>query len=453
MKYKLFSLFFSFIQCFLIIPLKYLPIYKINNSTHSDIYNSIINTKLYAKIELGIPKQNIEIPLDFESNDFYISDINFKNNDSKVELNPDIKYYDSYKSISLFPLEDIYLDGNNFYLGEYSKDIFYFNDTKYELEFYLPIKLKKIESGGIGLLLNTLSYNSDRTFLKRIKEKGLIEDYYLSIIYNNDNISLIIGKLPHELNDITNINDFNIDNLKYTNAEIQNGIVKNIFHIDDIIINQNNKIYTFEEIEKIELDYHLGGIELPIILLPIYDNFFGENIYKQKCFKEELDIPKKISFFFCKNDNIIKNIIYQDFPNIEFYNKELNTNFSLDLNDLIYIKNNYIYFLLFFDYSNKTNNHEIVMGKPFLKKYQFSFAPDKKLLFYYDKSQKKMKIDEIIINNDKNIFVIIIAVIIAFITIFILFFMFLKFYFSRYRKKTKKAYELEDEYIYDPRND
>ena len=36
------------------------------NSTHSDIYNSIINTKLYAKIELGIPKQNIEIPLDFE---------------------------------------------------------------------------------------------------------------------------------------------------------------------------------------------------------------------------------------------------------------------------------------------------------------------------------------------------------------------------------------------------
>ena len=452
MKYIFSFIFFSGVYCYLIIPLKYLPIYNINNSSHSEIYNSIINTKIYAQIEMGIPKQSIEIPLDFNSNDFYISDILFKSSNNKL-YNSNIKYYNSSISISLFPLEDIYLDGNNFYLGEYSKDIFYFNDTKYELEFYSPIKLKKIESGGIGLLLNTLSYNSDRTFLKRIKEKGLIEDYYLSIIYNDDNVSLIIGKLPHELNDITNINDFNIDNLKYTNAEIQNGIIKNILHIDNIIINQNNKIYTLEEIQKIELDYHLGGIELPIILLPIYDNFFGENIYKQKCFKEELDIPKKISFFFCKNDNIIKNNIYQDFPYIEFYNKELNTNFSLDLNDLIYIKNNYIYFLLFFDYSNKTNNHEIVMGKPFLKKYQFSFAPDKKLLFYYDKNQKKMKIDEIIINNDKNIFVIIIAVIIAFITIFILFFMFLKFYFSRYRKKTKKAYELEDEYIYDPRND
>ena len=331
MKYIIFSLFFSFIQCLLIIPLKYLPIYKINNSTHSDIYNSIINTKLYAKIELGIPKQNIEIPLDFESNDFYISDINFINNDSKVELYPDIKYYDSYKSISLFPLEDIYLDGNNFYLGEYSKEIFYFNETKYELEFYLPRKLKKQESGGIGLLLNTLHYNSDRTFLKITKKKGLIENYYLNIFFNNYNIFLFIGKLPHEINctvykdlNLSKNFNFNKDEMIMINSEIEKGIIKNRINIDKIMIaNQNKNLYNLNSIKKIELNYHLGGINAPNVLLPIYEKMFEEFISKKQCFKGELTIPKKLFFFYCFNDDIIKNRIKQKFYTIEFYNKEI----------------------------------------------------------------------------------------------------------------------------------
>ena len=126
MKFKLllFFLCFQLNFCYIMIPLKYLPIYKNINYSHSEIYNSIINTKLYAEIEIGIPKQNIEIPLDFNSNDFYISDIHFKNFYSNDKYFSDIKFYNSSKSISFFSLEDIYLDGNNFYLGNILKKYF-----------------------------------------------------------------------------------------------------------------------------------------------------------------------------------------------------------------------------------------------------------------------------------------------------------------------------------------
>ena len=59
MKYILQFLFFNNVFCYLEIPIKYLPIYQSINSNSQDIYNSIINTKLYAELEIGTPKQNI----------------------------------------------------------------------------------------------------------------------------------------------------------------------------------------------------------------------------------------------------------------------------------------------------------------------------------------------------------------------------------------------------------
>ena len=56
------------------IPLKYYPYYKYDNSTPSSIIKGIIYTKLYASLELGTPKQTVEISLQFYSNDFFISD-------------------------------------------------------------------------------------------------------------------------------------------------------------------------------------------------------------------------------------------------------------------------------------------------------------------------------------------------------------------------------------------
>ena len=456
MKYKLLFLYFSLYYCYLFIPLQYKPIYRYNNDSHPEIYNSIINTKLYAKIYIGIPKQNIEIPLDFNSNDFYISDINFKYFDSNGKLYTDIKFYDSSKSTSLSSLEDIYYDGNNFFLGEYSKDIFYFNETKIDLEFYLPIKLKNEDSGAIGLLLNTISFNSERSFLKTIKNKYLIENYYWSILYFDDNIFLFIGKLPHELNYkltkfMNNDFDYNFDNMTIINAKVENGIVKNIININKIKIHQNEKEYCLDDIKTIELNYHSGGIEFPIILLHFYENIFAEYIYKKKCFKEELHEPKNIYFFYCYNDNLLINEIKHIFPVVQFCSN-INFDFYLEFNDLFYTKGNFIYFLIFFDDSNNKNISKITMGKPFMKKYKFSFNPEKKQIFLYSNNKKKNENDDSNLNelnNNENTFKIIIASICAFIFICLFIYLFTKIYLLKKINRKKKANELEDEFEYE----
>ena len=52
----------------------------------------------------------------------------------------------------------------------------------------------------------------------------------------------------------------------------------------------------------------------------------------------------------------------------------------MNVNDIIYVKDNYVYFLLFYSSSQK---NKWTLGKPFLKKYPFIFDPDSKNIGFY----------------------------------------------------------------------
>ena len=58
---------------FVKIPLKFYPSKIFNESNPSTIFNNMVMRQLYAKIEIGTPKQTIFIPLELEKNDFYHS--------------------------------------------------------------------------------------------------------------------------------------------------------------------------------------------------------------------------------------------------------------------------------------------------------------------------------------------------------------------------------------------
>ena len=62
------------IKLYIIIPLDFIPVFKFNETNSSHIMRNVVYTKAYSNIEIGMPKQMIQIPLDFESNDFYISE-------------------------------------------------------------------------------------------------------------------------------------------------------------------------------------------------------------------------------------------------------------------------------------------------------------------------------------------------------------------------------------------
>ena len=102
-----------FSNCQLKIPLKYFPYYKYNDSTPSTIFLGLVKQQLYANIDIGTPKRTIQIPLAFESNDFYIADL--PKNDYESDRFNDLMFYNATSSSTYKGDEDdehYYLDKN-----------------------------------------------------------------------------------------------------------------------------------------------------------------------------------------------------------------------------------------------------------------------------------------------------------------------------------------------------
>lgn len=98
---------------------------------------------------MGNKKTTIQLPLYFESNEFFICNISKKEFGSKYFS--DIKLFK--KSESMKEINNGYLDisGYSFNSASLCIDNFYFNNEKYSMEFYLPYETDVILSGGIGM--------------------------------------------------------------------------------------------------------------------------------------------------------------------------------------------------------------------------------------------------------------------------------------------------------------
>ena len=467
-----FSLFFNFIFlrlsfCYVIIPLKFLPVYKINDTTPSSIMRNIIDTKAYATIDLGTPKQSIQIPLNFDSNDFYISEqgkYEFSRDPSKFA---DLQFYNSSSSNSCEKVEEKLYDGDNFDYSSYYKDIFYFETKEVELEFYLPIIVNQPESGGIGLQLwpkleeTTSTVDDKRTFLKKLKNNKLIDEYYWSIFYNskdyyNKEGFILLGSLPHNLGtDLGYYKKeyFNSLYMQSINAEIWVDILKYRFKVDDVYaFKGNNKeakindIYFPENatnLKNIEINYHFSGIQISNRFQSYFEQYFAKYISNKECFFGNFTLASRKYFFYCKNDKDLISKIKKDFPGFNFKSNQINFNFELVADDLFVEKNNYVYCIMFF---SSSPGDMWIMGRPFLQKYQFIFNPDNKYINFY------FNLDKINNGNTEftnNIYIILIVAISASLfIILILGYLAYKFYFQLKSLKKKRANELDDDYDY-----
>ena len=158
--------------------------------------------------------------------------------------------------------------------------------------------------------------------------------------------------------------------------------------------------------------------------------FFGN---KDKCSYNEIEFKKQKYFYYeCDNNTNI-----DDFEPIVFIHQELEYNFTLDKNDLFIDFNNKKYFLVVF--KKEYYEERWILGKPFVKKYQFIFDYDAKIMQFYD-NKNGANINE----NQKNgnqILLYILLIILGFIVLSLGIYIGNKFFG---KKKKKKANELED---------
>ena len=231
-------------------------------------------------------------------------------------------------------------------------------------------------------------------FLYQLKNLGLIDHISFNINYTSDNngfvnINIDPDELSPNLYSNKNKHSASVKDLKssYTNeigSYLWNLEINSIYHIND---------------EKKEVVINSGSSQdkYSALLNPTYGLIKGSESYKnlieKDFFKKLIDsnicsasnINNKL-FYSCKANN--KNEIKEKFPTLYFHHQEFNYKFELNFNDLFYIKNDIIYFLIYFVQSSNNDDKysqasEWILGKPFLQKYQFSFDEENKNIFFY----------------------------------------------------------------------
>ena len=450
--------------CFIKIPLKFYPCKIFNESNPANTFNNMVMQQFYAKLEIGTPKQTILVPLELEKNDFYISKYDsYIFNEKYTKYN--LKNFQETSSTSFYTMKDdqdnIYY-GTNFLQALKVKDLFFFGDKKTELEFYLADTLNEIIPGELGLQLdpvndlNSAFETREKSFLKKLKNNGMINNYVWTILYNNDannkdaDAYLYIGDYLHDIGDISsNLKNikFNKDSLSSVNGYVYHKTVLPQFEMSKLVLfkgNDPNNIVNDIKLGKnyfrVKLDYNLCGVQASEIIRVFLESnvFTPENHCHKSIFKYSTDF----TFYYCdKNPSTISQI-KTNFPSLKFIHQDFNFNFTITVDDLIVEKDDYFYFLIFFSNYQK---YDWRLGRPFLNKYNFMMDQDgKKVLFYSEKEEISLPGVQ-----SKSLVVILIILIIVFLV--------LGFVFARriYKSKFKKPMNiLEDnfEYTIDPNN-
>ena len=385
-----------------------------NNSL---IFKSLFSNNLISQIEIGYPKQKINIYLSSKDYEFYIEEnltnesyYNYNNSTFSKKKSNEMEFFDS-----------------PYYSGFYMQDIFTFKNTNNSeiainnFSFILSNNLIGKGYSTIGLNYYNPSDDYNINFLKQLKEKKVISNYTWNLKYlDNNNGIITFGSFPHMYNNL-----FLKENLRFTSTSFnENNLDWNIF-FDKIIFNNNKEQIIFKGSTICELNLERDLIKAPFE----YKFIFIKYIFNQsKC--EEVNVSTNI-FYICDK----KTKIYK-LPSIQFKSRDLNFTFEMTYKDLFKEINGKLFFLIYFNKLDKNQFKFWILGKPFIKKYQFIFEQEKRLVGFYQ-----------IIENPISYFKLQVTLICILSSIIIILWI-LVFRFFKYKIRKKRINEIEDIYDY-----
>ena len=472
MKYIFISLYFLFNYSLsqIVFPFKIrenfvikypLPINETKINIKKYLYHILNDYEFISEVEVGIPKQKVEVMFDFFDNYLVIISHTKSTNPFFYNISTtykEIKQNDPDCKIQIFnpfTINEILHLKNKFYDN---LDDFILSKDEQDHEFVILFSkvLPKINNQNdglkysssnvieIGLLIDT-KYNKNHgiynPFLNEIQEKGFInkkthflyffEKYGKKYNYKNSltNITnspyyeglVVFGKYPHEL--LPNIYD--IKNLSFTDTflityeyipdeEIEWGV-----EFDEIYLQYNNGKKDESDIYKGVFNFYADYILCPY---PFYDEikkFFKPLFDNKICFEEQN--TRNINgdgniyrMIYCKYEEFKKDYL-ETFPKLVFKLKlkDFDEIFEFTYKDLFRpVYNNKYYLCLLFirrmsGSQDMTEPPTWYLGRLFMNKYQFVFDGDNKKVGYYkmpipEEKETPEKTDEIITDDIKT---------------------------------------------------
>ena len=337
----------------------------------------------------------------------------------------------------------IYIDTDK---GPKNAKIDFVFSPRNEPDYIKNVVLRPYTCFTLGFLL-TYIYNIEEVekiddislnLIFQFKRQKLISSYNWFIEYDskdNEKGKIILGAKPYEYNG----GKYKEEYEKVMNAPKRddNKIYWDIT-VNEIYVGKKTK-YPIEFYLSCSLEPSLG-----VIIGPVgYKNFMNEYLFnplikEEKCFKSN-NILDEYIIYYCKKD-MKKHLKDSDFNNISFLHRFFGKEFELNYEDLFEEIGNYIFFKVFFS----TKEYQMWrFGKPFLKKYLFSYNIDGRTISFYDVEQKGNENNNN--NKEKKKMIILITIIIILLIICgILGFILGKKYYSQ-RKKRNAAELLDDE--------
>ena len=394
-------LFIKFNICkYLIYPFKQ---NEYNNLTeNSEIISYLLSLEYYTNISVAEPTQTIKSFIDFTKFHFYISNVT-KNREYIIEQS---------ESFNTKYEHDFILYTYSFLEGKYAnetllvnvKDLNTSNDDEIikikNFTFSMPSKYiiinRKMFPSSIGLGFYAYNSNHQLNFLMQLNLKNIINNTYFFIDFiDNINGNLYIGELPHMIDS----NKYVYDNYGTIYTNIDNILDEWSFRCDFIynyneeknISDIDNRDFIYKKNMKLVLDLNLNGIILDMTYFQIFNITFFDMYFKNKvCNIKKIEY---LSYIFCDKDKVD----ITKFKKFYFYQKDLNYTFHLDYKDFFFVKNNVLFFNIFFDENGFS--HLLNMGKIFFMKYLLAFSYDQKMIGFYMKNEDEQGL---IIEDNKD---------------------------------------------------
>ena len=425
---------------------------------------------IYSTFKIGNPQR--EIPAFYN---FYNSSLSIH---SDSDLLGSLKSYYMPSYSKTFIITDLNKSQDDLIFNEAKEEVYknfsFLNLTQNTSEnnVYLNIGLQNFYT---EFVLNEVD---NPNFLYQLKGHGLIEDISFSFNYTSEKEGFVnINLEPFEYApDLYSKENRHIETINGVSSKDINKLGEYLWSLGI-----NKYFYENKEGEIVSVDeesYNFNGEQYNAILNPSYGVIKGPYLYKKqidrdyfKDLKEKeicsLNKENKKLFYTCQSR--YKDEIKKTFPTLYFYHPEFNYTFELGFEDLFFERYGNLYFLICFDMGASEEGDdkfaeisEWILGKPFLKKYQFSFNVGKRRIEFYEKisvSDKNEKIQKSIQLNHLLSVKNVIFMIAFLIFIFVVYYKNSKSFTADKRKrknfdeeKGKEYIELEDSFVENNRN-
>jgi len=378
----------SLINSQVTIPFKlqnYIP-----ETAKDDFVPNYIFKNLIVNLEVGTPPQAITLSACLGEYNTIIFGANCISYDKGVYNETNSETYEVMGNDS--SVFELYWDANK------TKDIFRFAQKEIkEYQFMNALEYNNdrschdafcnilMEPGFLGFLVQPhkqANYEIEKfNLISQLKKKGLINQYDFYFEFNSENSgNIIIGSLPNETKP-DNYKDKIFNNIKVLQTDDKYRLDWSL-KFDEIYYGEikiNNE-YESEAMMRVEFGFIQGNSFMGD---EIEKYFFDDLKEAKKCFRNYTNkIGSSFYYYYCNKDVNLDN-----FKPWIFTINNFETNFTFTKEDLVLDLGDKYLFLIGFGSSTK-----IILGYPFLKKYQFIFNQDKKTLgYFHNKAEEKNK--------------------------------------------------------------